>query len=157
MGEKSTVIRDQYADELRRYMDTVPVVDWPIYRNALSRSGLADAIKDRGFSRFDRKRLQSNACRPIVKEMEARIDASVCQLDRENQPESEALDAPARPALKQTHGDALKLERALAQSEEEAKRLKSRCNRLVRDLKHVEQQQSAFEKHCRESLRTLHV
>jgi septal ring factor EnvC (AmiA/AmiB activator) len=164
MGEKSTVIRDQYADELRRFMDTVPIADWPRYRNTLSRSGLADAIKARGFSSFDRKRLKSRVCRPIVKEMEARLDAWLLQLDRTNPSESETLDAaePSRnqesaPSLKQVPGEIRKLEKALARSQEEARRLKSRCAELTRDLEHADRQQSAFERHCRESLRTLHV
>ena len=164
MGKKSTEIRDQYADELRRFMNTVPVADWPRYRNTLSRSGLADAIKARGYPSFDRQRLRSRVCRPIVKEMETRLDAWLLQLDRTSPSESEAPDAAERSrtqesalSLKQAPGEIRKLEKALARSQEEARRLKSRCSELARDLELAERQQSAFERHCRESLRTLHV
>lgn len=164
MGKKSTEIRDQYADELRRFMDTVPIADWPRYRNTLSRSGLADAIKARGYSSFDRKRLRSSVCRPIVREMEARLGAWLIQLENTNPLESEALDIVERSqnqesdlSLKQAPGEIRKLEKALARSQEEARRLKSRCSELARDLELAERQQSAFERHCRESLRTLHV
>ena len=82
---KSTDQRDVYALALDAYRTEVSVEQWPRYGRTLSKSGLEKEIRKRGHPRFERKRLDSTACRTIFQEMTATLTSWIDENEPENQ------------------------------------------------------------------------
>ena len=156
---KSTEIRDQYAEALGCYRDEVPVEQWPVWGGAISRSGLARVLRARGFSSFERKRLESSKCRPILRTMDEAV--------KRHLRETKVADKPAsRPAAAAQADDAEvgrlrrrieQLEKELRNAERREAQYRGRCALLEAEQEAVRRQHDAFEQHCHASLRTLHV
>ena len=160
MGEKSTVTRDKYADELQAYIDETPIAQWPVYRQKVSRSGLERVMRSRGFSSFERKRLESAACQPIIKKMNRALEPLFSEKQQskkveikvgiiENNEISKEL-ATAKRRIEQ-------LEKSLRKAEQQNQRYSERCALLQTEIESNIRQRDAFQQHCYESLRTLHV
>ena len=165
MGEKSTLIRDKYAIELQKYIDETSVSDWPIYRKNISRSGLERIMKARGLRSFERKRLESAACRPLVKKMNLELSHWLSeQLEHETvEIQSQSgkteishnLNIDSKELAKSQRLIA-QLEKSLKKAEKQAERYREKCALLQTEIDASERQQDAFEKYSRESMRTLH-
>ncbi|CAM3985716.1 hypothetical protein VRRI112168_09125 [Vreelandella rituensis] len=159
---KSTKQRDLYAEALVLYRHEVPVEQWPIYRGAVSRSGLERALKARGLERFERKRLESSKCRPILSEMDAAVQAWVTQLSQpapsaQESAESAKSGAAEAQEVRRLQRRVEQLEKDLEKARQRERRQRERFALLEVEVEEVRRQRGAFEKHCHSSLRTLHV
>ncbi len=159
---KSSIQRDIYAEALDAYRREVPIQQWPKYRRALSKSGLEKVIKERGHSRFDRKRLDSTACEPILKEMEAALAVWLAENEPENVQNEQKPNPPA--TVRQLDANTKRLQREieclnkeLINTKRRENHYKQRCALLEAQLEDAKRQHDAFEQHCQKSLRTLHV
>ncbi len=165
MAEKSTVIRDQYALELQKYIDETSVSDWPVYRKKISQSGLERIMQARGLKSFERKRLGSAACRPLVKKMNLELSLWLSKQSQpevvkaQNQPDSaeilQSVNTNSKELAK-AQRRITQLEKSLKKIEQQAERYREKCALLQTEIDAKERQQDAFEKHCRDSIRTLH-
>ncbi len=165
MGEKSTIIRDKYAIELQVYIDETSASEWPVYRKNISRSGLERIMKARGLKSFERKRLESAACRPLVKKMNLELSHWLLEQSEPEKVEiqnqsgktelSYNLNIDSKELAKAQRLIA-QLEKSLKKAEKQAERYREKCALLQTEIDASERQQDAFEKHCRDSMRTLH-
>ncbi len=117
-------------------------------------------MQERGLAAFERKRLESAACRPILKKMsedlQQWLERFLPESEGSEQSES-AIDKTSSKELKQANRRIVMLEKALQKAEREANRYRERAAVLQSEIDDNHRQMDAFEKHCRESLRTLHV
>lgn len=159
---KSIEQRDLYAAALDAYRTEVPVEQWSRYGRALSKSGLEKEIQKRGYPSFERKRLDSAACKPIFQEMAAVLTA---WLDK-HEPEKEdgqieqqcsAIAPQLDPSVKRLQREVERLEKELKNAQRREHSSRQRCALLEARLEAIEQQHDAFEQHCTRSLKTLHV
>lgn len=159
---KSIEQRDIYAEELDRYRREVPIDQWPIYREAVSRSGLERVLKERGLERFERKRLESSKCRPIISEMDAAVKAKVLQ-DLPSKKENSGgvregkVDIAAAKEVQRLQRRVAQLEKSLEKAQRREQRQRERFAILEVEVEEMRRQRGAFEEHCHNSLRTLHV
>lgn len=154
---KSTDIRNIYAEALDRYRREVPIEQWPIYGSAVSRSGLARALQSRGFGSFERKRLESSKCRPILREMDAAVKASVADTKPKEAPKQDNMRVSNSAEVRQLRRRITHLETELRNTERREAHYRERCAVLEAEVEMTRRQYDAFEEHCVSSLRTLHV
>ena len=156
---KSTTQRDLYADALENFMAEVPIDLWPMTGSSLSRSGLERAMRLRGFVRFDRKRLLSSKCAPVLERMEAmlaqHLTVNVRPTDRNG--EAPVGGATASKAERQYRRHIEDLERELSNAIRREKACKERCALMEAQIEAMRSRRDAFEVHCETSLRTLHL
>ena len=151
-------IRDKYAVALKEYMETVPVEEWAIHGYKISKSGIQRALKERGFEKFERKRLESSACKPIVLEMEKRLEAYLKEIGfEENKPvkkeqlqEKKSSDAKLVKENEALKDEVKKLKRSI-------ERYKRKISLMQEEAEQNNRQNDAFIKHCQTGLRTIHV
>lgn len=159
---KSTYQRDIYAEALNLYRHEVPVEQWPTYRGAISRSGLERALKARGLERFERKRLESSKCRPILIEMNAAVQALLVTQSQSGLIAQEAAistksSAAEAKEIRRLQRRVDQLEKALEKAGRREQRQHDRFALLEVEVEEMRRQRGAFEEHCHGSLRTLHV
>ncbi|UEX78758.1 hypothetical protein [Sediminicurvatus halobius] len=155
---KSTRKRDIYADALERYREEVPMERWPVYAGAISRSGLAREIQARGFPSFERKRLQSAKCKPLVEAMDAAVkDATAAATTVAAAGVRATSGASDNAEIRRLTRKVERLETDLKNAERRAARYRDRCAVLESEKEEMRRQRDVFEEHCQSSLRTLHV
>lgn len=161
---KSTDQRDIYAEALDTFKREVPINQWPRYGQTLSKSGLEQAMRRRGYPRFERKRLESTACKHIYQEMLSCLAEWLSQQSPEKEVEKPTVELRTDPTPRPRNTDVERLQREVGRLEKELKKLQRsekayqrRCALLEEKLEALTQQRSAFEQHCTRSLRTLHV
>ena len=157
---KSTTQRDLYADALECFSAEVPIDQWPMTGSSLSRSGLERAMRLRGFVRFDRKRLLSSKCAPILKRMELMLASHLAEIAvksgvSEEVPSSGGL--MSTQAEKQFSRRIKDLERELNSATRREKAYREKCALLEAQIEAIRSRRDAFELHCETSLRTLHL
>lgn len=152
MGVKSSVQRDEYVAALADFVAAVPPEEWPTAGGRVSRSGIERALRARGFSRFDRKRLLSPGCRKILDAMDTQLLNSAV-LPTKPIAEPSGADVRLMRSLERRLRVALE---ALDRSTKREKRLERRCELLSAEVDAVRRKKSAFEAHCEASLRSLY-
>lgn len=155
---KSTEKRDLYAEGLDRYREEVPIDEWPVYRGAVSRSGLARAIQARGYPSFERKRLESAKCRPILKAMDHVVSESIgANPNASSNGRQPSVTAADSAEVRRLRRRVVHLEKDLKNAERREVQYRERCALLEAEKEGIRRQHDAFEQHCHTSLRTLHV
>lgn len=155
---KSTEQRDIYAEALLHYRANVPVEKWPTTGRNVSKSGLEREMRSRGFTSFDRKRLLSSKCAPIMKEMEASLAeylGTISQSAVVNQVLSE--DPAAVIEIKRLSRRISGLEKELSNAVRREKVYREKCALLEAEIEMIKSRRDAFEAHCASSLRTIHL
>lgn len=154
----SATQRDAYAKALTDYMAEVPIELWPMIGDSLSRSGLERAIRSRGFARFDRKRLLSSKCAPILAQMDTMLAQHLAELSF---PSGKGCDAPNNSfTMKEEHYFRRRiedLEKELRNAIRREMAYKDRCSVMESQIEAMLLRRDAFELHCETSLRTLHL
>lgn len=158
MEKTSTEIMNDYAIELKIIMDTVPIVKWPAHGKVLSRSGIETLMKVRGFTSFERKRLNSSACSPIFEEMNRKYDEYIRSLgiDISTKVDNKASITKSSN-FKLLENDNKKLKRKIKRLEKEINLKEQRITLLNEELEGFSLKADAIEEYNRMSLRTLHV
>ena len=155
---KSTAQRDIYADALTDFMTEVPIELWPMTASSLSRSGLERAMRSRGFSRFDRKRLLSSRCAPVLARMDAMLAEHLVKCPLPSVQESgESSGATILKDERRFRRRIEDLEKELSNAIRREKSYKERCALMEAQIEAMKLRRDAFEAHCETSLRTLHL
>lgn len=155
---KSTEQRDLYAEALDRYREEVPVEQWPLYSGTISKSGLERQLRQRGLSSFERKRLDSSKCRPIL----AAMNETVRKWQETRslpEPGPEPVQAPPidNAEVRKLQSRVKQLERDIENARRREVEYRKRCAVLEAEVEDMRRRRSAFEEHCHTSLTTLHV
>ena len=154
---KATEKRDMYAAALEQYRNEVSVDQWPRNGAQVSRSGLARVLRDSGYGSFDRKRFESSACRPIIEAMDERVREVVGSREPSRGQTSDKNDKVDSKEMRRLRREVERLDKELRNAERREKKYRERCGLREAELEGVKRQHDAFEEHCKDSLKTLHV
>jgi septal ring factor EnvC (AmiA/AmiB activator) len=158
MIKNSTEIMNDYAIELKSIMNTVPIVKWPAHGKVLSKSGIETLMKARGFTSFERKRLNSSACAPIFQEMKKKYEEYILSLGIDISTKAANKPTTAKSSeSKLLEKDNKKLKRKIKQLEKQLNQTEQRVALLNDELEGFSLKADAIEEYNSTSLRTLHV
>jgi hypothetical protein len=158
MEKTSTEIMNDYAIELKIIMDTIPIVKWPAHGKVLSRSGIETVMKARGFTSFERKRLNSSACSPIFEEMNRKYDEYIRSLGIDISTKADKKASTTKSSdFKLLEKENNKLKRKIKKLENELNQKEQRIALLNDEMEGFSLKTDAIEEYNRSSLRTLHV
>jgi septal ring factor EnvC (AmiA/AmiB activator) len=158
MSKTADEVMNEYASELQKIVDTVPIVKWPAHGKVLSKSGIETLMKARGFTSFERKRLKSPACSPIFEEMNRKYDEYIRSLGIDISTKADKKTSTTKSSdFKLLEKENKKLKRKIKKLENELHQKEQRIALLNDEMEGFSLKTDAIEEYNRSSLRTLHV
>ena len=158
MEKTPTETMNDYAIELQNIMDTVSIVKWPAHGKVLSKLGIETLMKARGFTSFERKRLNSSACAPIFQEMKKKYEEYILSLGIDISTKTVNKPTTVKSSeFKLLEKENKKLKRKIKQLENKLNQTEQRVALLNDELEGFSLKADAIEDYNSTSLRTLHV
>jgi hypothetical protein len=158
-GESGAQTAKRYSEMLEEYLRDTPIEDIPSYLGRPSRMAIAAALG------FDRKRLESPQCLPLMLELERKVRDYLKQNSPINEPEGSTSEQEGSGCSEDIKAcDLVALERQVEKYRSELKKLEGKNNQLTQrlavlalELEHERRKKSGIVEHFETSIRTLHA